>query len=468
MKDTEAEISLDGTVSTGVAVQLQFGIIHEKLASADITAYVGPQLSAHFSLAAEGLVDRTLYSSLKKSEVSLDFGAEIVPGYRFWGSNEHHEVPVSLNLGYNINKWYIVPEFTNLNYENHGASGILKGDINRNLLPKVSLGWAVYNEQDELYKKEYFGQTYRKIEDWPFNGLEYDVSDLPSDCKYKAYPLVKLLGVEMRGDEGVDIDTDFPVELSDFKVTKSQYKEDGFTHDGQNYDYRFDVSVTATLDAEDTSNITDWGYAYLDPNGREALISLRQFGTSYTDTRYAYFRNQAHATCTLYGYVKYAGSNEPVYGEPHDYELNHSETSCPDENHPHWIDLGLPSGTQWRCCNEGASTPEAYGGYYTFGQVSSAPTLNQIKELLNYTTSVWTTQNGVNGRKFTGPNGGTIFLPAAGNRWYGEFLGVGSSGRYWSSTPYGEDVAFELYFGSSRAFWDGLWDRDEQSVRPVR
>ena len=26
------------------------------------------------------------------------------------------------------------------------------------------------------------------------------------------------------------------------------------------------------------------------------------------------------------------------------------------------VDLGLPSGTQWRCCNEGASTPEAYGG----------------------------------------------------------------------------------------------------------
>ena len=249
-RDPEAEISLDGTVSTGVALQLQFGIIHEKIASADITAYVGPQLSAHFSLSAEGLVDRTLYSSLKKSEVSLDFGAEIVPGYRFWGSDEHHEVPASLNLGYNINKWYIVPEFSNLNYENHGASSILKGDINRNLLPKVSLGWAIFNEQDELYKKDYFGQTYRKIEDWPFNGLEYDVSDLPSDSKYKAYPLVKLLGVEMRGDEGVDIDTDFPVTLSNFKVTKSQYKKDGFTHDGQNYDYRFDVSVKATLDAD--------------------------------------------------------------------------------------------------------------------------------------------------------------------------------------------------------------------------
>ena len=96
-------------------------------------------------------------------------------------------------------------------------------------------------------------------------------------------------------------------------------------------------------------------------------------------------------------------------------------TECPDANHPHMIDLGLPSGTLWRCCNEGASTPEAYGDYYTFGQVSTAPTREQIKELVENCTYQWTTVNGVNGGKFTGPNGGSIFLPAAGSRWRGEF-----------------------------------------------
>ena len=145
------------------------------------------------------------------------------------------------------------------------------------------------------------------------------------------------------------------------------------------------------------------------------------------------------------------------------------EISCPDANHPHWIDMGLPSGTQWRCCNEGASTPEAYGGYYTFGQVASAPSCDQIKELLNYCTSVWTTQNGVNGRKFTGPNGGTIFLRAAGILWKGELYGVGFYGGYWSSTPSGSDYAYSLAFGSNFA---SLSDRDGreagQSVRPVR
>ena len=143
------------------------------------------------------------------------------------------------------------------------------------------------------------------------------------------------------------------------------------------------------------------------------------------------------------------------------------EQACPDSNHPHWIDLGLPSGTQWRCCNEGASTPEDYGGYYEFGQVASAPSLDQIKELLNHTTSEWTTQNGVNGRKFTGSNGGTIFLPAAGDRWDGGFYSVGSSGYYWSSTPADERHAYVLRFYSSGANW-GFLRGNGHPVRPVR
>lgn len=42
--------------------------------------------------------------------------------------------------------------------------------------------------------------------------------------------------------------------------------------------------------------------------------------------------------------------------------------SCPNDNHPHLIDLGLPSGTKWACCNVGADKPEAYGGYYAWGE----------------------------------------------------------------------------------------------------
>ena len=45
--------------------------------------------------------------------------------------------------------------------------------------------------------------------------------------------------------------------------------------------------------------------------------------------------------------------------------------TCPDANHPHMIDLGLPSGTKWACCNVGATKPEDYGGYYAWGETET-------------------------------------------------------------------------------------------------
>ena len=236
-----------------------------------------------------------------------------------------------------------------------------------------TVGFAIYDEDgNRVADPKYNEEKYWTRHAFPSYSCEFDNLE---KGKYKVYPVIRWFGkYPMLCSPSADLDMTFPVELSDFKVTKSQYKQGGFSNDGLSYDYRFDVSVTATLEADDLSQIADWGYVYLDPNGREKEISLRSSGTSYTDTRYAYFRNAAHSTCTLYGYVKYVGSDETVYGEPHDYELDYKgENSCPDGNHPHWIDLGLPSGTQWRCCNEGASAPEAYGGHYLFGWISTAP-----------------------------------------------------------------------------------------------
>ena len=77
----------------------------------------------------------------------------------------------------------------------------------------------------------------------------------------------------------------------------------------------------------------------------------------------------------------------------------------------------------------------------------------------------------MNGGKFTGPNGGTIFLPAAGYRWYGELNVAGSYGYYWSSTLYESYPcsAYNLYFYSGYAYWRSYVDRlDGPTVRPVR
>ena len=147
---------------------------------------------------------------------------------------------------------------------------------------------------------------------------------------------------------------------------------------------------------------------------------------------------------------------------------------CPNNAHPHWIDLGLPSGTQWRCCNEGASKPEDYGSYYTFdeAQAYNPPSLDQINELFDNSTSEWTTQNGVNGWMFKSKvNYASVFLPAAGAVWGGETDGDAFFGDYWSSklSESNQRNAYYLEFGSAGASWNNIGNRNGgQSVRSVR
>jgi len=156
-----------------------------------------------------------------------------------------------------------------------------------------------------------------------------------------------------------------------------------------------------------------------------------------------------------------------------------------------WVDLGLPSGLLWASCNMGASKPAEYGGYYAWGEtglkavydestykyctngdinqltkycsysdygyagyvdtltllepsddvatvVLSAdafiPTLEDWQELLDNTTATWTSLDGVEGRRFVGSNGNSIFLPAAGYRTGSHIEIAGWTGCYWSSS----------------------------------
>lgn len=62
----------------------------------------------------------------------------------------------------------------------------------------------------------------------------------------------------------------------------------------------------------------------------------------------------------------YGESDLKLFGEVIEYE--NGIIICPDDNHPHMIDLGLPSGTKWACCNVGASVPWEEGGLYAWGE----------------------------------------------------------------------------------------------------
>ena len=93
--------------------------------------------------------------------------------------------------------------------------------------------------------------------------------------------------------------------------------------------------------------------------------------------------------------------------------------------------------------------------YVNWGPSWRMPSMEQQRELVKNCTWTWTQQNGVNGRLMTGPNGNTIFLPAAGCRWGESLNGAGSHGYYWSRTLDSSysSYASNLYFSSIGVGW---------------
>lgn len=190
-----------------------------------------------------------------------------------------------------------------------------------------------------------------------------------------------------------------------------------------------------------------------------------------------------------------------------------------------YVDLGLPSGTLWATCNVGASNPEDYGSYFSWGETTTKNTYNwstykyckgaednltkycshsvdgyngftdnltillngddaasvnwgngwrtptgaELEELYKNTTNTWTTQNGVNGRLFTARNGKSLFLPAAGRVCGNELDYSGRCGDYWSSSlSFPPSRTRRFHFSPDDC---GIYYFDRQcglSVRPVR
>jgi hypothetical protein len=165
-----------------------------------------------------------------------------------------------------------------------------------------------------------------------------------------------------------------------------------------------------------------------------------------------------------------------------------------------FVDLALPSGLLWAEKNVGAATPEDDGLYFSWGNVDGhtatdgydfgsnndgpyastpgaalegnipsnitydaamhnmgapcrMPTVSEFQELYNNCTTEWTTQNGVNGRRFTSRiNGSSIFFPAAGHRSGVSLYNRGFNGFYWSSSRYTAAYGYNMYFDASAVY----------------
>lgn len=157
-----------------------------------------------------------------------------------------------------------------------------------------------------------------------------------------------------------------------------------------------------------------------------------------------------------------------------------------------YIDLGLPSGTKWAICNVGALSPDDYGDYFAWGEIKprsyykdfdflthgkdktklesmgiidkndkllskydaafsncgdswKIPTKEECVELKDF--CIWSRigEGKYAGYKIVGPNGKSIFLPAAGYRNGENIFSSVDYGFYWTSTI-NEDRGIGTYY----------------------
>ena len=227
------------------------------------------------------------------------------------------------------------------------------------------------------------------------------------------------------------------------------------------------------------ANITACGFQY----GRNySNLTMEITSTMYGNNSFTATLSNLEPNTTYY-YKAYATNSAGTgYGEVRSFTTSYSSLSYSDPSGYvsgyGYVNLGLPSGTKWATCNIGANSPTGYGNYYAWGETyyknnysssnytysdnpttlpSSAdvasynwgyywrmPTYDEMNELKNNCTITGTTQNGVDGCLFTGPNGNSIFLPAAGFRSDSELSSAGSFGVYWSNS---------LYTGNTDSAW---------------
>ena len=251
-------------------------------------------------------------------------------------------------------------------------------------------------------------------------------------------------------------------------------------------------------------------------------IVKRQFEDSIAKIKYEQFRKDSIAEQTRLENERKQREAERIAAEKRKKQQLQAKRTIINAHEA--IDLGLPSGIKWATCNVGANSPEEYGGYYAWGETEEKsnynydwstykwcngsentmtkyctdsddgtvdnktvldpeddvahvkwggswrmPTKKEQDELHYKCTWTWTAQNGVKGYRVTGPNGNSIFLPAAGYRNGIAVCDRGYCGFCWSSSLYSNDSdsAYYLYFYDRNYGWSNGYRYYGLSVRPV-
>lgn len=193
-----------------------------------------------------------------------------------------------------------------------------------------------------------------------------------------------------------------------------------------------DDDILHYTDEDDKAGVYEYndsfnGHEYVDLgvtyNGNKLLFATKNVGAT-TETDYGnYYAWGETTTKSDYSWSTYRFGTS---GELTKYNITDQKVTLDPEDDPVCV-----MGGNWR-----------------------SPSDAELTALLNQTTNTWVENyngSGINGRVFTGTNGNTMFVPAAGYRNGTSVNSVGSYADWWSSSllSVGSVNGRHLYFDSS-------------------
>ena len=262
-----------------------------------------------------------------------------------------------------------------------------------------------------------------------------------------------------------------------------------FLRKGGKIDFKLDFLTKGLIE-----NVPSGDYAVAD----KVFPLMTKYGEGlYTESHASFGKNQGYRLNVTKD-PDLASFLKGYYKSVHKVDVGET-TSKPSDLKPDYtqkdrVDLGLPSGILWATCNIGASTPSEIGDYFawgenevkdeygwetyslchgtynsifkytkddgksvlelqddvaksTFGGEWRIPTKEDMEELIEECDWDWISNGGHLGWKVTGPNGNSIFLPAAGSASSYRISGINELGRYWTATRDTSDsFAYNLRF----------------------
>lgn len=461
---TTGKLSFQGNVQVGGLMELYFGTIKcLGFIGTTLDFYLGPKITGNFSPEVEFGNGQSIkpYNLLKDSKIGLSLltlDIEASGEASFLGNPIARHTFFTASIASPLyNEWYLLPSFSDIKVKKENNKNIitLKGEVDRTLFSNVRIGWALYDKKGKRYVAKYFDGNYRRPDTWAHQGMEMRFEDLPCGTKFVAYPIIEMIGMELRANDSIEVTIDPKLETKASTSLSSQkvVLQGGCEFDQDSYEGTPIIGVAYTDDplsdnwnladninlgengdfSVEVSNLTsetEYYYCtYFESEGERYYGEIKQFttqeaevetiGAFYMSENYIGFigksnipiteklpwgdlgfellysnKARAHRCYSYWGTNNYFSSylmyidvpddriyyyraymvieGDTLYGDCKELVIHDKSINiCPDGNHPHAIDLGLPSGTKWSCCNIGANNPEGYGLLCGWGETSA-------------------------------------------------------------------------------------------------